>query len=310
MITLDSWVIESPENVDFLAIKKSYDNAYIGTELTLDDRLKWIEQYSRSIAESTASVRYDSESAELVFEEKRRYSVNDLDQIEVSSRRVFFDATSLLLPELLYLMDWADRVNQDFDVIYVEPDGYAKDPYKSKIGSHSPDYSLSEDGSGLCMLPRYVLPMDRSHLVVGLGYEGHRFGVLLISDEINPDNITGVLGVPPFELGWEKNSYSKNYSFMDDARKNYDASFIPTAANDPLQNYQLLSVILRSEMAMNRRGRGINLAPIGTKPSALGMAWFAINNKGTGVLYDFIRKKPRRTEGVGKVHFWKFSTKG
>ncbi|PCJ43362.1 MAG: hypothetical protein COA71_00370 [SAR86 cluster bacterium] len=306
MINLTEWQIFEPDEIDFSTVKNVYENAYIGTELALDDRVEWIEKYAEKIAINNHNVEYYNENAELIINSKR-YSVNHLNTISASEKRVFFDATSLKFPELLYCMLWANQTGRDFDVMYVEPDGYSAKNYKPKIGSHNPDFTLSEDGPGLQMLPKYVVPLDGSHLAVALGYENHRFGALLVSDEINPKKITGIFGVPPFVLGWEKNSYSKNHSLMGSARKDQNADFKIIAANDPLQNYQLIKLLFDAQITTNRAHRKIHLAPIGTKPVALSMAWFAINNRGTGILYDFIKKIPKRTEGVGKVHHWRFS---
>jgi hypothetical protein len=318
MIVLDKWKIKTPEDIDTQIIKRIYARAYIGNELNpelgnpnIDDRLQWMKEFIGKSANTTHTTTYDIDNSEIQIEsdeKKASYSVNNLSNIGNNLEgRVLIDATSLLLPELLYLLYWANTTQQRFDVMYVEPSGYKEKPDKPKIGSHRLDYSLSEDGPGLCMLPRYALPMDGSHLVVALGYEGHRFGSLLISDEINPANISGILGVPPFELGMEKNSYARNYSIMEEARKNCDANFHAIAANDPLQNYQLLKTIFQSEAASLRPNRKLHLAPFGTKPVALGMAWFAINNKGVSIIYDFVKKKRMRSVGVGKIHFWRFS---
>jgi len=319
MITLDTWKIKTQSEISAKPIKLTYADVYIGNELNpeegnpnIDDRLKWMKDFIKQAATSVHTVTYDNNAAQLNVESAsnsavQTYSINELGNIEISKGRILVDATSLLLPELLYLMLWANLTNQGFDVMYVEPSSYQEKPYRSKIGSHSLDYSLSEDGPGLCMLPRYVLPLADSRLVVALGYEGHRFGSLLSSEEYNKQSFTGVLGVPPFELGMEKNSYAKNYSPMDDARKNYDADFLITAANDPLQNYQLLKTLFQSEGATLKRNKKMHLAPFGTKPVALGMAWFAINNRGVSIVYDFVKKKRMRSIGVGKIHFWRFS---
>ncbi len=94
---------------------------------------------------------------------------------------------------------------------------------------------------------------------------------------------------------------------MDDARKLYDADFMITAANDPLQNYQLLKTLFQSEAGLRlKANRKMHLAPFGTKPVALGMDWFAINNRGISIVYDFVKKKRMRSTGVGKIHFWRF----
>lgn len=319
MITLDTWRIKTESEIAKSQIKLIYSDVYIGNELNpeegnpnIDDRLKWMKAFIKAASTSVHTVTYNNDAAEINIESGssnaiQTFSINELGEMGTSAGRILIDATSLLLPELLYLMLWADMTHQDFDVMYVEPSSYQEKPYKSKIGSHSLDYSLSEDGPGLCMLPRYVLPLADSRLVVALGYEGHRFGSLLSSDEINPKSICGILGVPPFELGMEKNSYVRNFSPMDEARKNYDADFLITAANDPLQNYQLLKKLFQSEGASLKRNKKMHLAPFGTKPVALGMAWFAINNRGVSIVYDFVKKKRLRSIGVGKIHFWRFS---
>lgn len=319
MLTLDDWRISSPakDKGDDLGLSSPYEEAFVGNELTIegddinliDDRLQWIESYINKAAAQKVLVNYDNEEAALHYSssQNERYSINDIGLKSASAGRVLFDATSLVFPELLYLMYWANLSGQNFDVVYLEPTSYQEKMYKPKIGSNALDYSLSEDGPGLCMLPRFALPLESSHLVVALGYEGHRFGGMLVSDEISPASITGILGVPPFELGMEKNSFAKNYLLMEEARKNYDAGFHTAPANDPLQNYRLLSTIMKSEAAIQRANRRIHVAPVGTKPVALAMAWFAINNKGTGVLYDFVRKRKKRSTGIGKVHFWRFS---
>lgn len=308
MISLDSWSVKSPETIAAESGGLRYTCSYLGEELSLDDRVAWIDSYLDVVSRNKVTVNFDNETAELNFSGGDSISVADISDLPVPEGRILFDATSLSLPELVYLMEWAKITSKDFDVIYVEPSAYSAQRYKSKIGIQSIDYSLSEDGPGLCMLPRFTYPIDEGHLVVALGYEGHRFGALLISDEITPTGMTGMLGVPPFVLGWERNTYSKNYAQMLDARKQYDAEFKVVSANDPLQNYDVLNTVDRSFRALSRRGRrAMHLAPIGTKPVAIAMAWYAINNKGTGILYDFIRKKSKRSKGVGKVHFWRYS---
>jgi hypothetical protein len=309
MITLDLWKIKPANEIDTSLKRFVYEKAFIGNELDLDDRLVWICAYLDSVSRHKAVVSYNDQSASLEFENPTRsIPIGLIGEIDVPEGRIILDATSLLFPELLYLMEWASLVKKPFDVIYVEPSTYTQKPYRSRIGMQSIDYSLSDDGPGLGMLPRFTLPLNDGAMVVALGYEGHRFGSLLASDEVTPSVVTGIVGVPPFVLGWERNTYSKNHIPMAEAHKNYDAEFKVAPANDPIQNYDVLKLLLKAENATNnKRKRGLHLVPMGTKPVALAMAWFAINNKGTAVLYDFIKKRKKRSSGVGKVHLWRFS---
>lgn len=309
MISLIDWKITREGDISSLEIEKIYECCYVGTELSLDDRLSWIDKHIEAVAGYKVVVSYNHETAEIsLSNQPDGLNVASLAHLSTPRGRILFDATSLLLPELIYLMEWANLNSKAFDVIYVEPAEYSGS-YKQKIGVQSIDYSLSGDGFGINMLPRFTTPVDESHLIVALGYEGHRFGAMLISDEITPRSITGILGVPPFVLGWEKNTFAKNHQEMSEARKHYNADFKVIAANDPLQNYDMIELIHHATTAENPRRRvRLILAPIGTKPVALAMSWFAVNHKGTGILYDFVKKKSKRSIGVGKVHQWYFSS--
>lgn len=308
MINLSNWSIDKDPSAMSIDLSDRYATCFLGEELTLDDRLEWIEKNLTRKPASINKVRYDHESSTFTISPTNRsYNIGELQRQKLPDGRILFDATSLLLPELTYLMEWADIQKKDFDVIYVEPSEYSSS-YKTKIGIQSIDYSLSEDGPGINMLPRFISPVDKSHLIVALGYEGHRFGALLISDEITPISISGIVGVPPFVLGWEKTTYSKNHAEMREAKKHYDADYQIIPANDPLQAYDAIRTVYQANAAEQPKGRArVHLAPIGTKPVALAMSWFAINHKGTGILYDFVKKKPKRSRGLGKIHLWEFT---
>lgn len=312
MITLKNWIVDSNQNHESASLSKIYETCFLGEELSLDDRLEWAAKSFKHEPGALRKVSYNHENALIAFSPSGGVqNVGDLHEQQPPSGRILFDATSLLIPELTYLMEWANFHGKDFDVVYAEPSEYSSTSYKSKIGIESIDYSLSEDGPGIDMLPRFTSPIDKSHLVVSLGYEGHRFGALLISDEITPTSMSCVVGVPPFILGWERTTYAKNYSEMRDAKKQYEADYQVIPANDPLQAYEAINTIYKANAAEARGGRArLNLVPIGTKPIALAMSWFAINHKGTGILYDFVKKKPKRSKGIGKIHLWEFSCSG
>ena len=72
-------------------------------------------------------------------------------------------------------------------------------------------YDLSDDGLGIQQVPPYVGFSDNSRLFFFLGFEGHRFGALINSDEFDTSNVTCLIGSPPFKLGWENKTLSNNY---------------------------------------------------------------------------------------------------
>ena len=51
----------------------------------------------------------------------------------------------------------------------------------------------------------------------------------------------------------------------------------------------------------------INLIPFGTKPAAVGMAWFAVNHdEEVIVTFDNTRVADGRSSGVGRIHLTQF----
>ena len=123
---------------------------------------------------------------------------------------------------------------------------------------------------------------------------------------IAQDRKSVILGVPPFNVGWEHHTIKNNYKILD----KHSVSLHIAPADDPVQTYLKVFKVYQEL----RERQNLVLMPIGPKPQALGMIWFAINkNTGSvpevGVQYDFVQKIQKRTSGISKVHLWSFKFK-
>src|SRR5699024_4044736 len=109
---------------------------------------------------------------------------------------------------------------------------------------------------------------------------------------LNTFDSTCLLGIPAFKLGWEKLTLANNYKQLDVLRSNKNASFTFAGANDPFKIYELIE---QNYHAQEYEGKKLCLAPLGTKPATIAVAQFAANFEKTIVLYDFVKKRERRS---------------
>ena len=305
MLEFKQWrCFSSEQDNGFLAKGVEYDTAIVGRELSLDDRSNWVGTYVSKISKRVDVVQYDKNTDIFKINDNEEF-IASLDKLSIDDELILIDSTSLEVPEMLYTMLWLKEHKKCFDILYVEPSDYnhtetnSGDFFKRK-------YSLSNDGPGINLLSRFLCPTSNSHIIISLGFEGHRFGSILQSDEFIHCKVSGLVGVPPFNAGWERRTYAENASQMGDAIDQRTADFFVAGANDPIKNYEILKEIYNADCEIGDTDKpAIHLAPFGTKPVALAMILFAINNNHIGIVYDFLRKKDKGSQGKGKVHLWR-----
>lgn len=180
-------------------------------------------------------------------------------------------------------------------IIYAEPSSYDIKQFKTEGVFND----LSEKIDGIEPLPGFatIFPedIDEIHLVALLGFEGGRFTHLLENIQPPKDNIIPIIGVPGFRIEYPFVAYWGNRSPLEE----YDTwrNIKYAAANSLVDIYMLLSKILEK----NPNGK-IKLAPIGTKPHAIGAVLFAIKHpQNVELVYDNPKRKKKRTDGVGQV---------
>lgn len=299
MISILDWKSAIANEIELKDLKKIYDVTYI-LEAIKDEREDWVYSYVKKISKNISRVIYDPIEVILTID-MEQIKIQNLNKYTVPKGKILIDATSLSLPELTYLFSLLNYNKKDFDVIYAQPNEYSG---KTEGGVENiKTFDLSDDGIGIQQLPLFIGYTNDSTMMIFLGFEGHRVGSLLQTEELNTDNAICLLGMPAYKLGWEKTTLENNYKQLEILKNNKNAIFDFAGANDPLKTYELIN---DNYKALKYDKRTLCLAPFGTKPATVAVAQFAVNNIGVILLYDFVDKKPRRSLGTDLVHTWSF----
>jgi len=277
-----------------------------GSYMQIDDRTKWVSQTLSGSAREIFIVEYDDLQQNLKFNGQEisiRSFVQDVDSFPAISNKPIIDATSLNYPELQYLFYWFNKIGKPFDLVYVEPMSYQP---KSQDKFH-----LSEDGIGLVQLPPFLGRIQNNLVyVISIGFEGHRIEALLNNDEYNNpgfQEIKVIVGVPAFKAGFDRNSLKANAGALSLIKKMSHKEVHVASANNPCVIVNYLNKVFKALDQFSDIPQKISIIPFGTKPTAIGMAWFAVKHqKETVVTYDYVKKVSGRSKGIGKVHFAQF----
>lgn len=178
--------------------------------------------------------------------------------------------------------------------VYAEPETYDIKQFKSEGVFND----LSEKIDGIEPLPGFatIIPenMNDVELVALLGFEGGRFMHILESVQPPRGNVIPIIGVPGFRLEYPFVAYWGNRRPLEQTDTWRNIVYSP--ANSLVDVYLHLTKILKKSSGK------IKLAPIGTKPHAIGAVLFAIKNpKDVELVYDNPKRIKQRTDGVGKI---------
>ena len=179
--------------------------------------------------------------------------------------------------------------------IYVEPGDYQF----SAAPTENTIFDLSERIQGIAPLPGFAsffsTKHDESVFVPLLGFEGTRFAHTLEAVQPKRENIFPVVGVPGFRPEYPFYTYVGNKLKLIETRSWQNVRF--AAANCPFSLYNLLVEL--SEVNPSRR---MVIAPIGTKPHALGAILYHLDHaNSTEILYDHPVRRKKRTAGTARV---------
>lgn len=280
-----------------------FDVAFFGRE-DLDDRSRHSVTLTRAAARKCFQVRYDPAKFTLTVDGKVMH-VHSLEDLFRShrARSILLDATTLEFPEILYILS-AYRMQQErprCGFFYVEPEGYA---HRTTIASVVPGnaFHLSEgfkDRNHLPLYGRILSDANRAHLIAFLGFEGDRLLRVLNDDDGHfYQRVSIVFGVPPFQPDWDLHAMMANAGLLE--RQNTNVVYC--GANNPMAAYKLLQDAHAGidTGPMNR----LSVAPFGTKPMALGAALYCLDNEIFTPIYDHPFRKPNRTHGVHRRHWY------
>lgn len=230
-----------------------------------------------------------------------------LDSLEIRGKNLLVDITGISQPAIFFLLKLLhEDIHPDhLFFAYTEPFRY-----KAKSMPSSEDvFELTERFIGLRALPGFVrrsIERKKPVIVLLIGFEGKRAKYVCDTLEVESDNIRVVFGFPGFRPGWQYLAYGGNQSMFEQFQAH---RFVwPAAANDPFEAYSALYEI-RQNQVESKMDPELVLAPVGTKPHAVGAAIFALQHPtDTRLVYDFPVKARRfRSEGYGTTWIYNLS---
>lgn len=179
-------------------------------------------------------------------------------------------------------------------VMYLEPGSYQPSP--NPIAGDFFDLSERILGiaplAGFASLSRAVGP---GLFVPLLGFEGTRLAHLVESIEPLGGNIVPVVGVPGFRPEYPFHTYIGNQQVLHNTGSWKQVRF--AQANCPFSLYYTLAEIERAWPSHR-----LQIAPIGTKPHALGAVLYAMEHESiVELVYDHPVRKSTRTSGADRL---------
>lgn len=272
----------SPEGRSHIVddLKKSFvDIRYVELEL--------IEEEKDTVVDKNTDIKYFLRSSNSI---KSLFSMYESDVVYIDTSGLNNRVSASLLNNALKI---DDEKGLNIKVLYAEPYLYKIKQFKSEGVFND----LSEKIEGIEPLPGFasIIPdhVDMKFIAL-LGFEGGRFTHLIENVQPPSDNIIPVIGVPGFRIEYPFVALWGNRQPLGETKSWSNIRYI--AANSLVDAYLFLNRIRQKSSSTTK----IILAPIGTKPHAIGAILFAIKySKQVEIVYDNPKRKMTRTDGVG-----------
>ena len=216
--------------------------------------------------------------------------------LKINSKIIYLDITGLAHHVWAPLLRAAIRTSKQVYVVYVEPRSYtfSRTPTEAEI------FDLSETIHGISPLPGFSVlsePEDEESvlLVTFLGFEGHRLAYVLEHVQPPRKNVVPIIGVPGYMPVFPFHTYLGNKNILAPGTLHSRTRHI--MANSASDAFYILQHI-----AADYPDNALKIAPIGTKPHALGALLFTIwTTRSVEIVYDHPIRKPNRTIGNANI---------
>lgn len=278
---------------------RKWDMATVSSDESLDDRSKAAIAFTKGHAKAHFEMRF-LVGSNVTYVNKLQASFGKLRAQFSGVNSLLIEATSLSYPELLYTLAAATQEKvKAISLLYVEPLGYRRN-----IDNHLCDhrnFNLSENRRfrSIPMFMTNLSEIATGQAVFFLGYEGARLGQAMQQEEVlQPWRKHIVFGVPAFESGWEIDAIANNIDYLSG---NDQIQYV--AASSVSAAYRLLNELRANDKEQNP----VLVAPLGTKPHAIGAALFLIEHDAMDqavLLYDHPERSADRTEDVRRWHLY------
>ena len=220
----------------------------------------------------------------------------------IKSERVLIDIT--VLPYHVWAPIFQAIINAGKQVraLYVEPDDYKTHPSPASANL----FDLTISFGGLSPLPGYAKlagPADDEPtlFIAFLGFEGNRAERIINQLEPAP-RVIPIIGAPGFQINYPAITVACNRSFLSEFNCNSDIRL--AKASCPFEAYKTLESIRR-----DFPNHYLYIAPVGTRPHALGALKYAIENSSQcEILFDHPVRQSSRTSGRGMIHVFNFAS--
>jgi hypothetical protein len=219
---------------------------------------------------------------------------------DTDANTVYIDVTGLRHHVWAPLLRSALGCVSNVIAVYVEPGDYRPSirPTEGDI------YDLSERITGIAPIPGFARLRDAGDnvcLVVLLGFEGTRAAYIIEQTQAPADNIVPVVGVPGFRLEYPFATFLGNRGPLIDTKAWKNVRF--ATANCPFSVFYALQ-----DIEDRYPGHTLKIAPIGTKPHAIGAVLFAIiRGQNVELVYDHPVRKKERTTGTSRLLAYRVS---
>jgi hypothetical protein len=205
-----------------------------------------------------------------------------------SSSRVAVDITVFTKPFFFTLLHWLKVIHkvEDLTIFYTEPKDYVFDKglYSAYHSSYGPIRveeipSFSGDDS----------LKEQSLLIIMLGFDGDLSSE--INEDVAPKKTVVVNGFPSYSPNFKDISLISNEKLVNTGGN----TLLYSRATNPFDAYNLLE-----KLRIENKDLFLNIAPIGTKPMALGVCLFAIHYPDVRVIYP----TPEKFENITTKDAW------
>ncbi len=207
------------------------------------------------------------------------------------SDSIYVDVTGLRHHVWAALIRGALQTRKPVFAVYVEPGDYRP----SLTPTDNEIFDLSEKIEGISPLPGFARlrdPGDKTCFVPLLGFEGTRAAFIISQVEPPGNKIIPIVGVPGFRIEHPFFSFLGNRNTLLQTKSWKKVRY--AQANCPFDLFYNLEAIQKQYS-----GDTLKIAPIGTKPHAIGAVLYAIANPATvELVYDHPIRKARRTAGM------------
>jgi hypothetical protein len=213
---------------------------------------------------------------------------------QFSGKAIYLDITGLRHHSWIPLLRSALQQSMQVQIVYVEPRDYSAsvNPTEGEI------YDLSSKILGISPIPgfaSFARVKDDFFFVPLLGFEGTRVAYLLEQVQPSGDRTIPIVGVPGFRAEYPFATYMGNRLPLVESDAWRRVRFAD--ANCPYGLYHLLQ-----KVSQEYEEPHLKIAPIGTKPHAVGAVLFVLDNPTRRELvYDHPVRRAQRTSGRARL---------